>query len=195
MQFFRGIVGKNQNPQFVMMPMKLRGSKLSHAAFRVFFVLRSHGDKNAAEIWPSLDTIAAEACMSRSGVQRALRELRALHVIYWDRGGQHDPNQYYFHPSATWKTDPDMSPVTTLDDDAEAARVVTFSSQSGQNRDPEWSPVTNDLDPGSRSLELDPMRKPVLQTSDDWIRGPQPEDLAARRAMLLEQARKLGGGS
>lgn len=70
---------------------------LPHRAVTVYMYLKSRANKDGI-CWPGIRTIAAELCLSRSTVQRALRELEHTGWIAkktrWRENGSNSSNVY-----------------------------------------------------------------------------------------------------
>ncbi|MDR2896560.1 MAG: helix-turn-helix domain-containing protein, partial [Propionibacteriaceae bacterium] len=68
---------------FGVVPRYLRG-RLTPQEMAVYVVLSWRANE-AGECWPSLATLAADACCSKSTVQRALEGLREKKAVRWER--------------------------------------------------------------------------------------------------------------
>ncbi len=72
-------------------------SDLSHRARAVYMYLKDHADRDG-KCWPGIRTIAAELCLSRSTVKRALDDLCRAELIAkeprWRKNGSLTSNLY-----------------------------------------------------------------------------------------------------
>jgi helix-turn-helix protein len=113
----------------------------------VLLVLADHAGEEGRDSWPSVDTIAHEARMSRRQVQRCLRDLEASGAI----------TRLGTHPSGATQWGVKMSPPRG---DIRAAGGATSAARGGRNPDARTvSKATTPNEPSSWRVD----RKPVTR--------------------------------
>lgn len=82
---------------FVIIPKQItRDPTLSNGAYRVYGVLRSFADSNAANSFPARETVARQMGQSLSSVKIYLKELKMKGYVGWKSGFKSRSNAYSF---------------------------------------------------------------------------------------------------
>jgi hypothetical protein len=92
---------KKQLPHLRLLDSTIRDSRvLSANAFRIYIILRFRRNRKTGQCNPAVETLEKDANMSKSTVQRALKELEKLGWIARQSGRGKKSNKYSFPASA-----------------------------------------------------------------------------------------------
>lgn len=171
-------MGKNQNPQFAMIPFKLFRLGLDPFEFTAFAALRKHGDKDGQDIYPTLATLRSETGMSRDRLCKSLAGLRDLGIIEWQTGNSHRANSYKILPMGLWRSRKGTPHVPF---EGYATRTTTV-----RQADEKGTPHVPHLDPVPRSMNYS------ADAQDE--RDPTPEEVQAAKDSIQRSLANWGGG-